>query len=131
MPDLPAGPRRRLVVALFSYYEQAGHPSLTAIEGWISPEHGLPATVSKETVRRMLVGLNVPLRWEMAEVVFLALCGMVGHDPESPDRDGCGQPTGMTRREAFHRLWAEAVATPQVFPPVDECSPRKSGSRDQ
>jgi hypothetical protein len=49
------------------------------------------STVSKETVRRTLGGLNVPLRWEMAEVVFLALCGMAGHDPESPDRDECGQ----------------------------------------
>ena len=111
MPDLPEGPRRRLVSALFACYEQAGRPPLTAIEEWIGAHPGLPGTVSKETVRRMLVGLAVPLTWEMAVTVFLALCGMADRDPDEPTGDRRDGPAGTSRREAFHRCWQAAVAS--------------------
>jgi hypothetical protein len=107
MPDLPEGPRRTMVGALFSCYEQAGRPTLAAIEDWIDAHPHLPGKASKETVRRMLVGLTVPLTWEMADTVFLALCDMAGRDPEEPDGE-------MSRQEAFHRYWLAPVSRPET-----------------
>jgi hypothetical protein len=110
MPDLPEGPRRRMVGVLFSCYEQAGRPSLAAIEEWIGAHPGLPGTASKETIRRMLLGLAVPLTWDMADTVYLALCGMAGRDPDEPVGDRRDGPAGLSRQEAFHRYWQAAVA---------------------
>jgi hypothetical protein len=110
MPDLPDGPRRRLVSALHSCYEEAGRPTLKAIDEWICAHPGLPATVSKETVRRMLVGLAVPRTWDMADTVFLALCGMAGRDPDEPADDAWHGAAGLSRQEAFRRCWQAAVA---------------------
>jgi hypothetical protein len=99
--QLPDSPRRRLVETLHRYYQEAGRPTLRAIDEWISSREGLAA--SKETVRRMLVGITVPLRWDIAESAFLALCALAGRNPDARHDDG------LTLRAAYRRQWQAAL----------------------
>lgn len=103
--ELPDSPHRRLVETLHCYYRQAGCPSLRAIDDWIDGREGM--TASKETVRRMLVGISVPLRWDIAETVFLALCALAGRDPDEHCPD---EHASTTLREAYQRQWQAVVA---------------------
>ena len=112
--DLPDGPRRLLVAAVFGYYRLAGCPSLREIDEWIRAHPRLPAAPSRETVRRLLAGISVPLRWEGVETVFLVLCARAGCDPDGPDS---GEDGGPTRRAALARLWQEAVVAPPPLVP--------------
>ncbi|GAB1511333.1 hypothetical protein [Actinophytocola sp. KF-1] len=111
--DLPEGPRRALMAAVFGYYRLAGCPSLREIDEWIRARPDLPAAPSKETVRRLLAGISVPLRWESVETVFLALCDRAGCAPDEP----AGGGPGPTRRAAFALLWQAAVAAPPPLVP--------------
>lgn len=113
MVDLPDGPRRKLLAAVVGYYRLAGCPTLRRLDEWIRAHPDLPATPSKETVRRLLAGISVPLRWESVETVFLALCARAGCDPDEP----AGGGSGPTRRAAFARLWQEAVVAPPPLVP--------------
>ncbi|MFI9811407.1 hypothetical protein [Saccharothrix variisporea] len=91
---------------LFSYYRDAGRPTLRHISDFIATNDDLAGTASKETVRRMLQGLTVPAQWETAHTVFLALCHLAGHDPdESRQTDGWGE----TRRSVIKDLWNSAI----------------------
>lgn len=90
-----------------------GRPTLKVINDWIDDQDDLPAPASKETVRRMLVGITVPLTWDIAHTVFLALCTMAGRDPDDQHRDDQGRPTEMTLRQTFHGLWQDALAAAQ------------------
>jgi hypothetical protein len=111
--DLPDGPRRKLMSSVFGYYRLAGCPTLREIDEWIRARPDLPAAPSKETVRRLLAGISVPLRWEIVEAVFLALCARAGRDPDEPESGAAGP----TRRAAFARLWQEAVVAPPPLVP--------------
>ena len=41
----------------------------------------LQGTASPETIRRMLLGITVPVRWATVEAVYLTLCDLAGEDP--------------------------------------------------
>jgi hypothetical protein len=99
--QLPDSPRRRLVETLHAYYQEAGRPTLREIDEWISGREGLAA--SKETVRRMLLGISVPLRWDIAESAFLALCALAGTNPDTAREDG------RTHRAAYRDQWQAAL----------------------
>ncbi|MFL6123204.1 hypothetical protein [Actinophytocola sp.] len=98
---LPPSPLRALVETLHGLYQQADKPPLRAIDEWIvaHPEHD--GAISRESIRRLLVGINVPRRWESARSVFLALCALAGANPDEHAR-------------TFRRQWQEVVADPMA-----------------
>jgi len=98
---LPPSPWRALVETLHRFYQQAGRPPLRAIDEWIAhhPEHD--GVISRESIRRMLVVISVPRRWQSARSVFLALCALAGENPD--------QHTGT-----FRRQWQQVVADPMA-----------------
>jgi hypothetical protein len=104
--DLPEGPRREFVEELFAYYRDAGRPTLRHISDFIATNDDLAGTASKETVRRMLLGLTVPAQWETAHTVFLALCHLAAHDP---DENRQTDDWGESRRSVFKHLWNNAI----------------------
>ncbi len=102
---LSSGPLRTFVRTLHGYYRQAGRPSLRVIHEWIEGHVEPGRNISKESVRRMLAGLSVPLRWDSAESTFVALCALAGRDPDELYVDKLGWRTNRTLREDFYRRW--------------------------
>jgi hypothetical protein len=111
--DLPEGPRRVLVAQLFAYYRDAGRPTLREISDAIAGRDDLAGTASRETIRRMLLGISVPAQWETAHAVFLALCQLADYDPDEQHPDGY---EGETRRSVVKDLWNSAIDEPDPQP---------------
>jgi hypothetical protein len=113
MPALPPGPRHEFVLNLFTHLKMANRPTLQQISDRIKAI-GLPAAPSKETVRRMFRGDTVPVRWDSAYAVLLALCDLasVSPDAEHDLRTGPGttprdpQPSHL---EHYRSLWNTAL----------------------
>jgi hypothetical protein len=70
--ELPGGPWRDFVEALFRYYRAADRPDLRAIEAAVQrlDEDQRTGTASRETIRQMLRGRTVPRQWGTAATVF-------------------------------------------------------------
>jgi hypothetical protein len=103
-----------LVTQLFAYYRDAGRPTLRQISDSIASRDDLAGTASRETIRRMLLGISFPAQWETAHAVFLALCQLAGYDPDEEHPDGYG---GETRRSVAKELWNSAIDEPEPSPP--------------
>ncbi|GAA3120153.1 hypothetical protein GCM10010466_08740 [Planomonospora alba] len=112
LEELPEGPHRRFLEALFAAYKDAGRPTLRDISRKID-DLGIDVRVSPETVRRILQGILVPGRWIYVDAVFLALCKLGGYDPD--DRSWIGDGRFSARRELMH-LWNDAIDNPGPDP---------------
>ncbi|MFC8835949.1 hypothetical protein ACFT8V_22570 [Streptomyces griseoincarnatus] len=115
--ELPSGPRRRFVEALFSYYRDAGRPPLRTIADEIAGKPQYDAfTVSRETIRKMLRGTTVPLSWAVVSAVLTVLCERAFVDPDEEYHVG-GFGDGMTsRRQELRDLWNDALDAPPPSP---------------
>ena len=124
--ELPDGPWRDFVEALFHYYREANRPDLRAIAEAVNrlSDNHRPGTASRETIRQMLRGRTVPRQWFTAETAFRALCELADIRPDDyPDGlDGLGSDD--THLGAFRKLWDAAADVPHPLseaaaPPVE------------
>jgi hypothetical protein len=79
--ELPPGPVRQFAELLFRLYREAHRPALRDVSEAIRRNDHLQGTASPETIRRMLLGITVPVRWATGEAVYLTLCDLAGEDP--------------------------------------------------
>ncbi|WP_369192437.1 hypothetical protein [Streptomyces sp. R08] len=115
--ELPGGPRRRFVEELFSYYRDAGRPTLRAISDDIAGKSQFDAfTVSRETIRKMLRGLTVPLSWAVVNAVLTVLCERAFIDPDAEYHTGGFGDDTSTRRQDLRRVWNDALDAPPPSP---------------
>jgi hypothetical protein len=115
--ELPDGPRRRFVDALFSYYRDAGRPTLRAISDDIAGKSQFDAfTVSRETIRKMLRGKTVPLSWAVVDAVLTVLCERAHLDPDAEYHTGGFGDDTSTWRQDLRRMWNEALDAPPPSP---------------
>jgi hypothetical protein len=118
--ELPRGPRRDFTDQLFSLYKEAHRPGLRAISSAIPMN--ATATASVETIRRILRGISVPVRWDTVNVVLAALCELAGVDPDI-DIGGRYDDDPVTRRQLVEQAWHEALDNPggkKQARPVDD-----------
>ncbi|MET8772038.1 hypothetical protein [Streptomyces sp. NPDC004658] len=115
--ELPDGPRRQFVEALFSYYRDAGRPTLRAIADDIAENSEFDAfTASRETIRKMLRGMTVPLSWAVVDAVLTVLCERASIDPDMQRWSGGFTDDPTTHRQALRNLWNEALDAPPPSP---------------
>lgn len=91
--QLPPGPQREFAMALFAYYQFAARPTLRKIAELISQKHP-DVTGSPETVRRTLLGLSTPTRWNTVDAMLAVLSDLANMDPAAarpPLDDGSGE----------------------------------------
>ena len=100
---LRPGAQRDLVVALHELYIAAGSPPLRRISDSIKANNSYDATLSHETIGRMLNGLTIP-NWLAVKTVVQLLAGW-GTPPANPDEQA----------KQFLVLW-NAAKRIQVFP---------------
>lgn len=101
MPDettLPPGPARDLTCAVHRLYDNAGRPSLRVIDKAIAARDDLPATVSYELVRKILIGRKAV--WAQVASLAAVLESMNGSGLPSP---------ALTH---LHALWLAADTVP-------------------
>lgn len=101
MPDeatLPPGPARDLTCAVHRLYDNAGRPSLRVIDKAIAARDDLPATVSYELVRKILIGRGAV--WAQVASLAAVLESM----------NGSGRPGPPLA--ALHALWLAADTVP-------------------
>lgn len=115
MPDeeeLPPGAVRDFATFLFWRYREANRPTLRKISKFIE-DGDYSATVSTETIRRMLRGETVPARWEIVEAVFGAFCALAGANPDDGEWtwDEYNISTGRT---LMKRFWNRALDEPAM-----------------
>lgn len=114
--ELPRGPRRYFVEELFFLFREAGRPTLRQICERVEADPDRAGTASRETIRQMLLGKTVPLRWANVYVVVAALADLAGRNlgeyrfPNSDDDE-----TGL---EYARRLWNEAIDAEPIAPPL-------------
>jgi hypothetical protein len=80
--DLPPGPVRDFAELLFWLYRKAHRPALRDVSEAIRRNDDLQGTASPETIRRMLLGATVPVRWAIVEAVYLTFCDLAGLEPD-------------------------------------------------
>lgn len=117
MPDLPRGPRRDFVQALFTLYRWAGRPPLRNIVDQIQPvARDRSGTASHETIRRTLLGKSIPT-WPTVETIAATLCEIANRDLDAPfyDDDYGNDTRGPI--EVIKDLWNEAIDSPPPPPP--------------
>jgi hypothetical protein len=107
--DLPPGPVRDFAELLFWLYRKAHRPALRDVSEAIRRNDDLHGTASPETVRRMLLGTTVPVRWSIVEAVFLTLCDLAGLEPDYEVSWG-GDPASI--RSLVEDLWHKALDDP-------------------
>jgi SseB protein N-terminal domain len=106
MPDervLPPGPARELTRAVHELYRDAGMPSLRDVSAAIRRRDDLPATVSHERVRRILLGELTA--WANVDSMVQVLAARSIHAPDVTDV-----------RHRLHALWLAAEPEPTVVP---------------
>ncbi len=115
--DLPPGPVRDFAELLFWLYRQAHRPALRDVSGAIRRNDDLHGTASPETIRRMLLGTTVPVRWAIVEAVYLTLCDLAGLEPDDagPEPDN-PDPWDADPPPSIHKLvenaWHEVLDDP-------------------
>jgi hypothetical protein len=111
--ELPNGPRRQFVEALFAHYRDAGRPTLRAISDDIAGKSQFDAfTVSRETIRKMLRGKTVPLSWAVVDAVLTVLCERAHVDPDTEYHVGGFGDETSTWRQDLRRMWNDALDAP-------------------
>ena len=86
--ELPPGTTRDFARLLFRLYQAAHRPALRDVSEAIRRNDHLRGTASPETIRRMLLGITIPVRWAIVEAVYLTFCDLAGEDPEEQRRLG-------------------------------------------
>ncbi|MET7621966.1 hypothetical protein [Streptomyces sp. NPDC005408] len=115
--ELPESPRRQFVEELFSYYRDAGRPTLRIIADEIAAAPEFDAfTASRETIRKMLRGKTVPLNWAVVDAVLTVLCARASVDPNTQRWTGGFSEDPTTHRQYLRKLWNEALDTPPPSP---------------
>jgi hypothetical protein len=107
--ELPSGPVRDFVAALFNLYKQAHRPTLREISDAISRNGALRGTASTETIRRMLRGTTVPAHWPAVDAVLTVLCEMA---ELNPDYERFYEEDSSTLREDLEQAWHKALDDP-------------------
>jgi hypothetical protein len=109
--ELPEGPWREFVEALFRYYHSADRPDLRTIETAVEnlDEDQRIGTASRETIRQMLRGRTVPRQWGTAATVLSALCALAGTDPNDYEDGAFGYGSSRSHLSAFKELWNNAA----------------------
>ncbi|MGH3939091.1 MAG: hypothetical protein ACRDTG_10750 [Pseudonocardiaceae bacterium] len=134
VPALPPGPRRDFVLNLFTYFKMANRPTLQQISDRIQAI-GLPAAPGKETVRRMFRGDTVPVRWDSAYAVLLALCDLADVNPDA-EQDPRTDPSAdlwntlrdpqLSHLEHYRTLWNTALDHRPPTPRRTDPSPTRT-----
>jgi hypothetical protein len=93
---------------LFGLYREAHRPALREISAAIERSDSKSAA-SPETIRRMLLGATVPVRWAIVEAVYLTLCELAGLDPHRQRQ--WGEDIG-TIRSIVENAWHEVLDDP-------------------
>ncbi|WP_406473702.1 hypothetical protein [Streptomyces platensis] len=123
-------------MALFAYYQFAARPTLRKIAELISQKHP-DVTGSPETVRRTLLGLSTPTRWNTVDAMLAVLSDLANMDPAAarpPLDDGSGESFNSPHKPKaeIRVLWNAALdAAPQA--PVPEhrgALPRQRAQHD-
>ncbi|QPP07299.1 hypothetical protein G4Z16_13900 [Streptomyces bathyalis] len=109
----PRHPRREFVEELFSYYRDAGRPTLRNIAEEIADSSEFDAfTASRETIRKTLRGETVPLTFDVVNAVMTVLCKRAGIDPDTERWTGGFGDDSTTHRQNLRNLWNNALDTP-------------------
>lgn len=117
--QLPPGPQREFAMALFAYYQFAARPTLRKIAELISQQHP-DVTGSPETVRRTLLGLSTPTKWNTVDAMLTVLSDLANMDPAAgrpPLDDGPGETLSNRHKSTaeIRALWNAALdAAPQA-----------------
>ena len=119
--ELPPGARRKFVAELFARYRDADRPPLRLISTTIERRADSRSTASPETIRRMLNGTTVP-GWKTVDAVLIALCELVGTDPDQEYYEHINSEATTFRRELKYR-WNRAVDFPDEYDPVPAPDP--------
>jgi hypothetical protein len=99
---------------LFTYYREAGRPTLRIIAGDIADNPKYDAfTASRETIRKMLRGQTIPPKWAVVNAVFSVLCARAAIGPDLPR--GANR---STHRQHLRLLWNLALDAPVSSPRV-------------
>ena len=121
--EVPAGPRRELVMALYVLYGHAGKPATRIISKHITDEESWELeTVSHETINSVLRGKSVP-SWAKLRSIITVLCLM--SDQEVDIRE---------RLVEFNTLWIRidsppAPSEPDAGPPSADTGTPKVAER--
>ncbi|MFC7797201.1 hypothetical protein [Streptomyces cinereoruber] len=97
---------------LHTYFRAAGRPAPASIASAVAHMHNTSATVSRETVRKLLKG-ETTSTWPRVKAVHEVLCQMADQDPtwrrfaDSADYDEDNDT--RTLREYIRDLWNDAV----------------------
>jgi hypothetical protein len=124
---LPPGPRRVFVAELHVHFREAARRPPSDIAA-ATRRLTNPLPVSRETIRRLLVGQTLST-WARVDSVLRALCQLAGQDPdrrrwpEPEDRFDENDPS--TCREYLRRLWNDAIdgSEPNEAPAVPPQQP--------
>jgi hypothetical protein len=113
--ELPPGPVRDFAELLFWLYRQAHRPALRDVSEAIRRNDNLHGTASPETIRRMLLGTTVPVRWAIVEAAYLTLCDLAGLEPDdagadNPDPWAADPPPSI--RSRIENAWHEVLDDP-------------------
>jgi hypothetical protein len=81
--QLPPGAWRTFVEELFVLYRAAERPSLREVAEAVNKIEARAGTASHETIRRALMGINVPRLWSTVEAMVLGICSIAKIDPNS------------------------------------------------
>ena len=103
--ELPPGPVRDFAELLFWLYRRAHRPALRDISERIRRNDDLHGTASPETIRRMLLGTTVPVKWAIVEA-DVTLCDLAEMDPFSK-KVRLGEDVGSVRsfvEDAWHNV---------------------------
>jgi hypothetical protein len=110
--ELPPGAVRDFAELLFWLFCKAHRPALREISAAIE-RSDRKGTASPETIRRMLLGTTVPVRWAIVEAVYLTLCDLAGLEPDdagpgpdNPDPWDADPPPSIHKlvENAWHRV---------------------------
>jgi hypothetical protein len=107
--ELPPGGVRDFAALLFWLYQRAHRPPLRDISETIRRNDELKGTASPETIRRMLLGTTVPVRWAIVEAVYLTFCDLAGLPPYGELH--WGEDVGTIHR-LVENAWHEALDDP-------------------
>ncbi len=115
--ELPKGPWRDFVEALFIYYRAADRPDLRAIQAAVETlnEDMRPGTASRETIRQMLRGRTVARQWGTVATVLCALCALARIDPNAHADGVGGFFSDDSHLNAFKKLWHNASDVPRTL----------------
>ncbi|GGZ17041.1 hypothetical protein GCM10010387_07100 [Streptomyces inusitatus] len=111
---------------MFDMYRAAGRPPLRVISDDLRSQDEL-YEVSRETIRRMLLGKTVPHTWATVLAVSTVLHhrGSHGRDFLEPYENEYGEPEPSAAQK-LRRFWDKALDAPQIEPDpwADQPSPQ-------